>query len=147
MEHIVRRNSKNNYILWFKRPCFDWLERLIHPSALNIQRSFIQKYLARVLLILSISTFFLRRRIGTSQEARSRRFNTRLRPIIINIRGQKENRPLQQSGISLNLGTGPTGQAQLFNQLDGALVFINKQIKTSPQWSKILKTTDGVEQN
>ena len=52
-----------------------------------------------------------------------------------------------QSGISLNLRTGPTGQAPLFNQLDGALVFINKQIKTSPQWSKIFKTTDGVGQN
>ena len=52
-----------------------------------------------------------------------------------------------QSGISLNLRTWPTGHATLFNQWEGALVFINKQIKTSPQWSKIFKTTDGVGQN
>ena len=52
-----------------------------------------------------------------------------------------------QSGISLNLRTGPTGHATLFNQWEGALVFINKQIKISPQWSKIFKTTDGVGQN
>ena len=32
---------------------------------------------------------------------------------------------LVQSGISLNLRTGPTGYAPLFNQWDGALVFIN----------------------
>ena len=54
---------------------------------------------------------------------------------------------IHQSGISLNLRTGPTGHATLFNQWEGALVFINKQIKTIPQWSKILKTTDGVGQN
>ena len=54
---------------------------------------------------------------------------------------------LDQSGISLNLRTGPTGHATLFNQWEGALVFINKQIKTLPQWSKIFKTTDGVGQN
>ena len=53
----------------------------------------------------------------------------------------------QQSGISLNLRTGPTGHVTLFNQWEGALVFINKQIKTSPQWSKIFKTADGVGQN
>ena len=53
----------------------------------------------------------------------------------------------KQSGISLNLRTGPTGHATLFNQWEGALVFINKQIKTSPQWSKIFKTADGVGQN
>ena len=41
---------------------------------------------------------------------------------------------VQQSGISLNLRTGPTGHATLFNQWEGALVFINKQIKTSPLW-------------
>ena len=52
-----------------------------------------------------------------------------------------------QSGISVNLRTGPTGHAPLFNQWDGALMFINKQIKTSPQRSKIFKTTDGVRQN
>ena len=33
-----------------------------------------------------------------------------------------------QSGIFLNLRTGPTGHATLFNQWEGALVFINKQI-------------------
>ena len=54
---------------------------------------------------------------------------------------------IKQSGISLNLRTGPTGHATLFNQWEGALVFINKQIKTSPQWSKIFKTTDRVGQN
>ena len=53
----------------------------------------------------------------------------------------------EQSGISLNLRTGPTGHPPLFNQWDGALVFINKQIKTSPQSSKSFKTTDGVGQN
>ena len=53
----------------------------------------------------------------------------------------------KQSGISLNLRTGPTGHATLFNQWEGALVFINKQIKTSPQWSKLFETTDGVGQN
>ena len=47
--------------------------------------------------------------------------------------------PFHQSRISLNLRTGPTGHATLFNQWEGALVFINKQIKTSPQWSKISK--------
>ena len=57
------------------------------------------------------------------------------------------DRFLNQSGISLNLRTGPTGHAPLFNQWDGALVFINKQIKTSPQSSKSFKTTDGVWQN
>ena len=36
----------------------------------------------------------------------------------------------EQSGISLNLRTGSTGHATLFNQWEGALVFINKQIKT-----------------
>ena len=36
-----------------------------------------------------------------------------------------------QSGISLNLRTGPTGQATLFNQWEGALVFIKIQIKIS----------------
>ena len=40
-----------------------------------------------------------------------------------------------------------TGDATLFNQWESALVFINKQIKTAPQWSKIFKTTDGVGQN
>ena len=50
----------------------------------------------------------------------------------------------EQSGISLNLRTGPTGHATLFNQWEGALVFINKQFKTSPQWSKIFKTAVGV---
>ena len=59
----------------------------------------------------------------------------------------REKTELQQSGISLNLRTGPTGHAPLFNQWDGALVFINKQIKTSPQSSKSFKTTDGVGQN
>ena len=54
---------------------------------------------------------------------------------------------VDQSGISLNLRTGPTGHATLFNQWECALVFINKQIKTSPQWSKIFKTTDGGRQN
>ena len=53
----------------------------------------------------------------------------------------------QQSGISLNLRTGLTSHATLFNQWEGVLVFINKQIKTSPQWSKIFKTADGVGQN
>ena len=53
----------------------------------------------------------------------------------------------EQSGISLNLRTGATGHATLFNQWECALVFINKQIKTSPQWSKIFKTTDGGRQN
>ena len=52
-----------------------------------------------------------------------------------------------QSGISLNLRTGPTGQATLFNQWQGALVFIKAQIKTSPQWSKIFTTAHGVGQN
>ena len=52
-----------------------------------------------------------------------------------------------QSGIYLNLRTGPTGHATLFNQWEGALVFINKQIKSSPQWSKIFKTADGAGQN
>ena len=52
---------------------------------------------------------------------------------------------INQSGISLNLRTGPTDHATLFNQWEGALVFINKQIKTSPQCSKIFKTTDGVD--
>ena len=52
-----------------------------------------------------------------------------------------------QSGISLNLRTGPTGHATLFNQWECAFVFINKQIKTSPQWSKLFKTTDGGRQN
>ena len=54
---------------------------------------------------------------------------------------------IKQSGISLDLRTGPTGHATLFNQWEGTLVFINKQIKTPPQWSKIFKTTDGVGQN
>ena len=62
-------------------------------------------------------------------------------------KGPTVKRFLQQSGISLNLRTGSTGYATLFNQWEGALVFINKQIKTSPQWSKIFKTTDGVGQN
>ena len=53
----------------------------------------------------------------------------------------------KQSGISLNLRTGPTGHATLFNQWEGALVFINKQIKTSLLWSNIFKTADGVGQN
>ena len=52
-----------------------------------------------------------------------------------------------RSGISLHLRTGPTGHATLFNQWEGALVFINKQIKTSAQWSKKFKTADGVGQN
>ena len=39
----------------------------------------------------------------------------------------------EQSGIYLNLRTGPTGHATLFNQREGALVFINKQITTPPQ--------------
>ena len=38
-----------------------------------------------------------------------------------------------QSGISLNLRTGPTGHETLFNQREGALVYIKTQIKTSPQ--------------
>ena len=50
-----------------------------------------------------------------------------------------------QSGISLNLRTGPAGHATLFNQWEGALVLINKRIKTSPQSSKIFKKTDGVD--
>ena len=45
-----------------------------------------------------------------------------------------------QSGISLNLRTGPTGHATLFNQWEGALVFIKIQIKTSTCWSKISTT-------
>ena len=36
-----------------------------------------------------------------------------------------------QSGISLNLRTGSTGHATLFNQWEGAFVFIKIQIKTS----------------
>ena len=51
-----------------------------------------------------------------------------------------------QSGISLNLRTGPTGHTTLFNHWEGALVFIKTQIKTSPQWSKIFTTVDGVGQ-
>ena len=39
----------------------------------------------------------------------------------------------QQSGISLNLRTGPNGHATLFNQVEGVLVFI----KTLTKWSKI----------
>ena len=53
----------------------------------------------------------------------------------------------KQSGISLNLRTGPTGHATVFNQWEGALVFINKEIKTSSRSSKIFKTADGVRQN
>ena len=64
-----------------------------------------------------------------------------------NMEGEPTAKNVQQSGISLNLRTGPTGHAPLFNQWDGALVFINKQIKTSPQSSKSFKTTDGVGQN
>ena len=63
-----------------------------------------------------------------------------------NATGFRNNYPLDyylQSGISLNLRTGPTGHAPLFNQWDGALVFINKQIKTSPQSSKSFKTING----
>ena len=45
----------------------------------------------------------------------------------------------KQSGISLNLRTGPTGHATLFNQWEGALVFINKQIKTLPSDQKFSK--------
>ena len=52
-----------------------------------------------------------------------------------------------QSGIFLNLRTGPTGHATLFNQWEGALVFIKTQIKTSTCWSKIFTTADGVGQN
>ena len=48
----------------------------------------------------------------------------------------------QQSGISLNLRTGPNGHATLFNQVEGAFVFI----KTSTKWSKIFTTADGVAQ-
>ena len=48
----------------------------------------------------------------------------------------------KQFGISLNLRTGSTGHATLFNQWEGALVFI----KTSTQWSKILTPVDGVGQ-
>ena len=40
----------------------------------------------------------------------------------------------KQPGISPNLRTGLTGHATLFNQWEGALVFI----KTSTQWSKIV---------
>ena len=53
----------------------------------------------------------------------------------------------ESSRISPNLRTGPTGHATVFNQWEGALVYINKQIKTSPQWSEIFKTADGVGQN
>ena len=53
----------------------------------------------------------------------------------------------QQSGISRNLRTGLTGHATLFNQWEGALVFIKTQIKTSPQWSKIFTTVDVVGRN
>ena len=48
----------------------------------------------------------------------------------------------KQSGISPNLRTGSTGHATLFNQWEGALVFI----KLSTQWSKILTPVDGVGQ-
>ena len=65
----------------------------------------------------------------------------------VGIRYVNKVKCVKQSGISLNLRTGPTGHATLFNQWEGALVSINKQIKTSPQWSKIFKTTDGVGQN
>ena len=48
----------------------------------------------------------------------------------------------KQSGISLNLRTGSTGHATLFNQWGGALVFI----KTLTQWSKIFTPVDRVGQ-
>ena len=48
----------------------------------------------------------------------------------------------KQSGISLNLRTGSTGHATLFNQWGGALVFI----KTSTQWSKLFTPVDRVGQ-
>ena len=48
----------------------------------------------------------------------------------------------KQSGISPNLRTGSTGHATLFNQWEGALVFI----KLSTQWSKILTPVDRVGQ-
>ena len=46
----------------------------------------------------------------------------------------------KQSGISPNLRTGSTGHATLFNQWEGALVFI----KRSTQWWNILTTVDEV---
>ena len=48
----------------------------------------------------------------------------------------------KQSGISLNLRTGSTAHATLFNQWGGALVFI----KTSTQWSKLFTPVDRVGQ-
>ena len=46
---------------------------------------------------------------------------------------------IPQSGISLNLSTGPTGHVTLFNQGEGTLVFINKQIKHRPSDQKFSK--------
>ena len=48
------------------------------------------------------------------------------------IRMHKEKSDYQY-GVSLNLSTGPIGHATLFNQWEGMLVFINKQIKISPK--------------
>ena len=42
--------------------------------------------------------------------------------------------------------TGPTCHATLLNQWEGALVFINKQIKTSPQWSKQRTESDRIKE-
>ena len=61
----------------------------------------------------------------------------RLRSILLALFSARVDKWHKQSGISLNLRTGPADHATLFNQWEGALVFINKQIKTSPQWSKI----------
>ena len=43
---------------------------------------------------------------------------------------------IYQSGISLNLRTGPTGHAALFNKWESVFVFIKTRIKTSTCWSK-----------
>ena len=40
-----------------------------------------------------------------------------------------DNRELNQSGISLNLGTGQTGHATPFNEREGALLFIKTSTK------------------
>ena len=47
---------------------------------------------------------------------------------------------IYQSGISLNLRTGPTGHAALFNKWESVFVFIKTRIKTSTCWSKIFTT-------
>ena len=61
----------------------------------------------------------------------------RLRSILLALFSARVDKWHKQSGISLNLRTGPADHATLFNQWEGALVFSNKQIKHRPSDQKL----------